>query len=157
MNKKNRNHLLSLLGIFLIISGFWLLVTVPPIKLLPLFLGLCFGAFLPDIEEFYFKKNPKKQKQLIFHHYFFQIILALISLFIFTPGKSIFLMALLLAANIHLFIEEIDNYFKNPKLLQNWLFAREAQRLPIKQLKYYLTAFAVIIIILILLLIKSQL
>lgn len=187
MKKTFRNHLLPLLGVFIIISGIWLLFKIQPIEILYLFIGLLLGSFLLDTDHFIFwfyikpnieesrlaqiafknrdlpsvlallKLTHKTHNNLIFHHYFFQIILALISFFVFTSSHSTLFMALLLSANLHLLVDGVSDYLENPKLFQHWLFARESQQLPIKQLKYYLGSFTAIIIIFVFLLIRSKL
>lgn len=187
MKKEFRRHLIPLLLIFLVISGIWLILKVPQIELLYLFLGLLIGSFILDIDHFIFwlyikpnieesrlaqtaiknrdlrsiiailKSTHKTHNNLIFHHYFFQIVLVLISFFIFTSSHSTFIMALLLSINLHLLVDGINDYFENPKLLQNWLFAREPKQLSIKQIKYYLLIFAFLLVIFSFFLIKSKL
>lgn len=93
---------------------------------------------------------------LIFHHYFFQIILVLFSFFIFTSTSNLFVHSLTISLNLHLLIDEYLDYFHDPKILQKWLFAREQTQLPIKFLGQYLAIFTVFSIIFITLLIKFQ-
>lgn len=93
---------------------------------------------------------------LIFHHYFFQISLNLISFFIFISFSNIFILSFLLAINLHLLTDEINDYFYNPKFLQKWLFAREDKQLPIKSLKNYLIIFSVLFLFFLYILIKVK-
>lgn len=93
---------------------------------------------------------------LIFHHYFFQVGLNLISLFIFISSSNIFCLSFLLSINLHLLTDEIRDYLRNPKFLQNWLFAREERQLSIKSLKNYLIIFNILFFIFLFLLVKSK-
>jgi len=93
---------------------------------------------------------------LIFHHYFFQIVITLISFFVFTSSSGIFPKAFLLAINIHLLIDEIKDFQKDPEHLKLWLFAREKKQLPTSALKYYLLILLIINLLFTLFLISSQ-
>lgn len=172
--------------VFIIISLFWVIFGVSNLQILLLLIGLILGTFFLDIDHiiywFYRKPNTdesrivkttfekkdfksiyklikaarKNHNNLIFHHYFFQIGLNLISLFIFTSYTNTFILSFLLAINLHLLTDEIKDYFNNPKFLQNWLFAREEKQLPIKSLKNYLIIFVILFFIFLFLLIKSK-
>ena len=187
MKEELKHHLLPLLALFLIISLFWIFSSVPYYQFIYLFFGLIWGAFIldtdhliywfflnPNTEEsklaqFAFKKRDftsllrllesthKGHTSLIFHHYFFQVILALFSFFIFTSSNNVFAMAFVLAINIHLLVDQINDYLQNPRHLQNWLFAREKKQLPISSLKYYLGTFSFLTLLFTFFLIKSQL
>lgn len=156
------------------------------LQLLWLFLGIIIGTIILDSDHllywFFLKPNleesrlvktaiknhdfipvirlinvgRQKHHNLIFHHYFFQVILTLFSLFIFTSTQSIFISGLVLSLNLHLIIDESIDYFNDPKILQKWLFAREANQLPIKFLGHYIAIFAIIFCFFIFLLIKMN-
>ncbi|MFA5532254.1 MAG: hypothetical protein WDA13_01475 [Candidatus Shapirobacteria bacterium] len=173
MKQKLLNYLLPTTGLFIIISCFWVIFEVRTIHLIYLFLGLNIGIFLLDIDHFiyWFLIHPKTEESrlvklaienkkfksvvkivqtshqthhsLIFHHYFFQVILVIFSLFILTSTQNTFISALVLSLNLHLVIDEIIGYKSNPKNLQKWLFAREPKQLPIAFLKRYIIVFIV--------------
>lgn len=83
-----------------------------------------------------------KHVSLIFHHYFFQVILTIFSFFVLTSTNSVFAKSLLLSINIHLLVDEIIAYKNDPRSLQTWLFARESKQFALPSLKYYLYFFA---------------
>jgi hypothetical protein len=169
-----KNHLSPLLAVFIITSIIWIFVKVSWFNYVFLFFGLLWGSFLLDIDHliywFYlepnldesglaqiaWKKGDYKSMlkllesthtthiNLIFHHYFFQIVITLISIFVFTSSSSIFAKAFLLAINIHLLIDEIKDFYQDSEHLKLWLFAREKKQLPTDSLKYYLLTFLVI-------------
>jgi hypothetical protein len=181
-----RYHLLASIVLFTISAASLIIAGVENIKLLWLLLGIGFGTVIldtdhllfwfflkPNLEESRlvrtaFKKhdflpiirlvNASRQKHhnLIFHHYFFQIILTLFSLFIFTSTNNIFTSSLVLSINLHLIIDELTDYINDPKILQEWLFAREPKQLPLKFLKHYLSVFAIIFCFFIILFIKMN-
>jgi hypothetical protein len=180
-----RRHLFPLLIIFTITSICWVFTKSPWYNFIYLLFGLGWGSFLldfdhliywlylnPNIEEsrlaqIAFNKKDffslikllesthKNHINLIFHHYFFQVVLALISIFIFTSSNSIFIKGLILALNIHLIIDEIEDYQHDKEHLQDWLFARESKQLSINSLNKYIGFFVVLCFIFCLLLIKS--
>jgi len=182
-----RHHLLPLIIIFILVSAVWIINKVTPINLIPLFFGLAVGSFLldtdhliywfflhPDLDEsrqakqFLADKNyksllkllentHKNHTSLIFHHYFFQAVLVLITFFVFTSTPNIFPKAILLALNIHLLVDEIVDFKIDKKHLQTWLFAREEKQLSLESLKYYLGIFIFVTAIYLLILIKSKL
>lgn len=186
MKPEFKKHLPPLLAIFFLISIFWLFYKVNYLNFIFLFLGLSLGAFFldldhliywlylnPNIEEsrlaqIAFKKydfvslikllesTHHRHLNLIFHHFFFQVVMALISIFVFTSSDSPFAMAFLLALNIHLIVDEITDYRLDPGHLQNWLFARESKQLPRRYLSKYILIFVVLTSIFTLLLLKSK-
>jgi hypothetical protein len=97
-----------------------------------------------------------KHLNLIFHHFFFQVVMALISLFVFTSTDSPFAMAFLLALNIHLLVDEINDYRLDPVHLQDWLFAREPKQLPRRYLLHYILIFVFLTLVFAILLLKSK-
>lgn len=103
------------------------------------------------------KLTHQNHYNLIFHHYFFQVILVFFSLFILTSSNNVFVSSLIIALNLHLLIDEINDYRKDPKKLQKWLFARESKQLPIKFLKQYIIIFTILFIFLVFLFIQSLL
>lgn len=186
MKQELKHHLLPLLAIFVFISLFWIFNRVSFFDFIFLLFGLALGAFFLDVDHIifwlYIKPNleesrlarialekydfssllrllettHKSHTSLIFHHFFFQIVLALISLFVFTSSDNVFGMAFLTAINIHLLVDEIIDYNRDPVHLQEWLFAREEKQLPLNQLKNYLIMFSVLITLFVFLLIKSR-
>ncbi|MDD2483169.1 MAG: hypothetical protein PHE32_01505 [Candidatus Shapirobacteria bacterium] len=179
-------RLLPAFVVFIIVSLFWVVFGVSNIEIIYLLVGLILGTFFLDIDHiiywFYRKPNTDESRivkttienkdfksvyklikaarsshnNLIFHHYFFQIGLTLISFFIFNSYSNTFILSFLLAVNLHLLTDEIKDYFKNPKFLQDWLFAREEKQLPIKFLKKYLIVFIILFTIFLFLLVKSK-
>jgi hypothetical protein len=182
-----RYHLLALLIIFIIISVFLVILRVNNIKIISVFLGLFLGSFILDIDHFIFwfflkpnleesrlvrlalkhynfksvchilKTSHRSHHNLIFHHYFFQVILTLFSFFIFTLTNNLFIFSFIVAMNLHLLVDEIIDYFYNPNILQNWLFAREETQLPVKFLNRYIFMFLIFFVIFIIFMIYSQL
>jgi hypothetical protein len=170
-------HLLPLLIIFLVTSLIWFLSHTAYYNFIFLFSGLLIGSFFLDIDHllFWFFLRPNLEEShlaliawkkgdfrslvkllesthqhhtnLIFHHYFFQVVLVLFSFFVFTSSNFVFAKAFLLAVNIHLLVDEINDFFQNPSHLQDWLFARENKQLPLKTLKPYLIIFSLISLI----------
>ena len=186
MKQKLLSYLLPVIGLFIIISCFWVISGVKTTQLIYLFLGLIIGIFLLDIDHFIFwfltKPNTEESRlvklaienkkfksvlkivqtshqthyNLIFHHYFFQVILVLFSLFILTSTQNTFISALVLSLNLHLVIDEIIGYRLNPKNLQKWLFARETKQLPVIFLKKYIAIFAFFTFLFTFLLIRAK-
>lgn len=174
MKQELKNHFLPLLAIFLITFLIWIFSKVVWYNFIFLFFGLFWGAFFLDVDHlvFWFYLKPELEESrlaqiawkkgdynsllkllesthtnhtsLIFHHYFFQIVITLISFFVFTSSSGIFPKAFLLAVNIHLLVDEIKDFKKDPEHLKLWLFARENKQLPTESLKYYLLTFIVI-------------
>jgi hypothetical protein len=172
--------------LFLVISIFWVIFGVKNIELLYLALGLIIGMSIIDSDHFifWFFLKPKNEESklvklaiknkniksitkivqsshrvhhnLVFHHYFFQVILVLFSLFILTSTQNTIISAIVIGLNLHLVIDEIIDYRHDPKVLQKWLFAREAKQLPISFLKRYITIFLVFILVFTFLLIRSK-
>jgi hypothetical protein len=185
MKPELKRHLLPLLIIFLIISLYWLIAKNAWYQFIFLFLGLSVGSFMldvdhllywlylnPNVEEsrlaqIAFKKHDfisliklleathHKHTNLIFHHFFFQVVLAAISVFVFTSSGNVFVMSLMLALNIHLLVDEIVDYRRNREHLQDWLFAREQKQLPLSFLPKYIGFFIVTTLIFFFLLLKS--
>lgn len=174
MKQELKNHFLPLLAIFIVTSLIWFLQKTVWYNYVFLFFGFLWGSFFLDIDHlihwFYLEPNLDESHlaktawkkgdfksllklleathmhhtNLIFHHYFFQIIITLISIFVFTSSSNIFAKAFLLAINIHLLTDEIKDFYRNPDHLKLWLFAREKKQLPTESLKYYLLTFLVI-------------
>lgn len=172
--------------VFFIVSIFWVIFGVSNIEIIYLLIGLILGHIFLDLDHiiywFYRKPNTEESRiikntldqkdfksffkliraartshnNLIFHHYFFQVSLNLISFFIFISSSNIFCLSFLLSINLHLLTDEIRDYSRNPKFLQNWLFAREEKQLSIKSLKNYLIIFCILFFIFLLLLVKSK-
>lgn len=179
-------HLLPTFVVFFIVSLFWVIFGVKNLEILYLLIGLLLGTFFLDIDHiiywFYRKPNTdesrivratienkdfksiyrlikaarKSHDNLIFHHYFFQIGLTLISFFIFISSSNTVILSFLLSINLHLLTDQIKDYLRDPKFLQDWLFAREEEQLPIKFLKNYLIIFTVLFFIFLFLLVKSK-
>lgn len=174
MKQELKNHFLPLLIVFVLTSLIWFFTKTIWYNFIFLFFGLLWGSFFLDTDHliywFYLQPNLDESRlaqtawkkgdyrsllkllesthnshtNLIFHHYFFQIIITLISFFVFTSSSSIFAKAFLLAINFHLLVDQIKDFYKDPEHLKLWLFAREKKQLPTESLKYYLLTFVVI-------------
>lgn len=170
----------------MVVSIFWVIFNVPNIELLYLSIGLILGYFFLDLDHiiYWFWRKPNTDESrivrttiekrdfksffklvraartshynLIFHHYFFQISLIFISFFIFISSSNTFVLSFLLSINLHLLTDEIRDFMRNPKFLQNWLFAREEKQLAIKSLRNYLIIFNILFFIFFFLLVKSK-
>ena len=186
MKKELRQHLSPLFVVFVLVSFFWVFAKVKLINYFYLLTGLVFGSFFLDFDHLiywlYLKPNieesrlaqiaihhydfksiikllestHKEHTSLIFHHFFFQVVLALISFFVFTSSDNVFGMAFLFALNVHLIVDEVEDFRHNKKHLQDWLFAREQKQLPIEYLSYYLGTFILFSLVFVWLLIKSR-
>ncbi len=186
MKQELTHHILPLFVLFLIISAVWFFNQVPYSEIIFLFLGFSVGTYLLDIDHFIFwfflrpnleesriaqaalknkdfksiltlfKATHKNHTNLIFHHYFFQVVLALFTFFVFTSSPNIFVKALLLALNLHLLVDELGDYVTDKKTLQKWLFAREPKQLSADSLKYYLIVFILLLFTFAVLLLKSK-
>lgn len=180
MKSDFKQHIIPLFVIYFATSLIWIFQKTNYLNYVYLLLGLSLGSYLLDIDHLiywlYLKPNLEESRlaqvawkkgdwrslikllkitehqhlSLIFHHYFFQVVLTIFSFFVFTSTSSIFIKSLLLAINIHLLVDEI---FSDPKILQQWLFARETKQFALSSLKYYLYFFVVICLILTLILI----
>ncbi len=186
MKQKLLFNLLPTVSIFLIVSIIWVIYSISNIGIISLLIGLILGHFFLDLDHiiYWFWRKPHTEESrvvkstierkdfksflkltkaaqtshnnLIFHHYFFQISLNLISFFIFISSTNIFCLSFLLSINLHLLTDEIRDYIYRPKFLQDWLFAREDKQLSIKSIKKYLITFIVLFFIFLFLLIKSN-
>lgn len=186
MTRQHQAHLLPLAAIFILTTVYWLFAGAPILHYPQLLLGLALGSYFlyldhiifwlyisPHTEEARLAKialfkydfrsvwkliesTRRAHTNLIFHHYFFQIVLALISIFVFTSSGSIFGKAFILALNIYLLVEEWLDYQQDRGRLQDWLFAREKKQLPMDYLGRYLAMFLTLIVIFTFLLIKSS-
>jgi len=182
-----RYHLLASSVLFLVVSIFWVIFKVDTPRILYLLIGVFIGSFILDIDHFLFwfflkpnleesrlaraaiqskdfksvhkllKASHQTHHNLIFHHYFFQVILVLFSFFVFTLTNNVFVTSLVVSLNLHLLIDEIIDYSNNPKTLQKWLFAREESQLPAKFLNRYIGVFSLFLVIFVIFLIISQL
>lgn len=187
MKQEIKLHLFPIVGVFFFISLFWLLGKIPVFDFVYLFFGLAWGSIFLEIDHLvywlYLKPNTEEGRlaqaiirnkdykslielysktrnthnNLIFHHYFFQIVLLLISIFVFTSTSGIFTKSFVLSLNIHLLIEEIIDYSRDKKSLQNWLFAREKKQLSIDYLKQYILIFLLATCLFVYLLARSNL
>jgi hypothetical protein len=181
-----RYHLLGTVVLFVIISIFLVIFRVGNLQLLSLALCLFLGSFFLDIDHLIFwfflkpnleesrlarlalknkdfksvyrllKASHRTHQNLIFHHYFFQVILAIFTIFILTSTTNFLVASFLIALNLHLIIDEVIDYLYDPKILQKWLFAREENQLPIKYLNRYIFVFIFVFILFLVLLIRSQ-
>ncbi|MDD2225000.1 MAG: hypothetical protein PHP97_02460 [Candidatus Shapirobacteria bacterium] len=178
--------LLPTIIVFFIVSIFWVIFGVSNSEIIYLLIGLILGHIFLDLDHiiywFYRKPNTEESRiikntfekkdfksffklikaartshdNLIFHHYFFQVSINLISFFIFISSSNTFCLSFLLSINLHLLTDEIRDYLSNPKFLQNWLFAREEKQLSIESLKNYLIIFNILFFIFLFLLVKSK-
>ena len=186
MKQELKQHLPPLLLVFFITAAFWVLASVAWYEYLLLFLGLAIGAFFLDFDHLIYwlythpnllesrlaraaiakrdytsvikllEATHKTHTNLIFHHYFFQILLTTISLYIFTSTNTTLGKAILLAINIHLLVDQFVDLKLDPGHLQDWLFARSKKQLPKSYLQRYLSFFAIVTLFFLLLLIKSR-
>jgi len=184
MKQEVRQHLLPLFILFIIIATTWAITFVPFYQFIYLFFGFLWGAFFLDIDHLIywlylkpqlpesqqatlFLKNKdlsslltllenrhKHHTSLVFHHYFFQTALALVSFFIISSSANVFSSAFVIALNIHLLVDEFYDYHSNPRHLQQWLFAREQKQLPLSYLKHYLLFFTLLTLVFIIILIS---
>lgn len=186
MKQELKNHLIPLGVIFIITTIFWLTKSVAWYQYIYLLFGFLWGSFFLDLDHlvywFYLNPNIEESKlarlafnkrdfvsllkllesththhtNMVFHHYFAQVVLALITVFIFTSSANVFAKAFILAVNIHLLVDEIKDYYRDPHHLQDWLFARESKQLPLRLIRYYLWFFIVLILIFTLILITAK-
>jgi hypothetical protein len=181
-----KKHLLPLLVVFLIIAVSWTIGKINYLSIFSLLVGLSLGSFFLDLDHliYWLYINPNtdesrlakialkkydlrslvkllesthhKHLNLVFHHFFFQVVMTLFSFFVFTSSNSVFAKAFLLSLNIHLLVDEISDYRLEPKHLQDWLFARETKQLPLRYLSNYIVVFCVFAVIFAILLLKSK-
>lgn len=186
MKTELKKHLLPLLAVFILITIVWFFFKVNYFNFVALFFGLLLGSLFLDLDHliYWLYINPnieesrlaqialkkqdfvslikllesthQKHLNLVFHHFFFQVVMALFSVFVFTSSDSPFAMAFLLALNVHLLVDEIVDYRRDPGHLQDWLFAREPKQLPQRYLIHYIAVFSFLTIIFALLLLKSK-
>lgn len=175
MKSDFKTHIIPLFVIYFITAIIWIFQKTNYLNYFYLLFGLSLGSYLLDIDHLiywlYLKPNLEESRlaqiawkkgdwrsllkllkvtehqhlSLIFHHYFFQVVLTIFSFFVFTSTSSIFIKALLLAINVHLLIDEI---YSDKKILQVWLFARETKQFALKSIKYYIWFFTFTCIIL---------
>jgi len=173
-------------AVFFTVSIIWVTFKISNVEIFYLLIGLILGHLFLDLDHifywFYRKPNTDESRiakttlkkrdlksffklvkaartshiNLIFHHYFFQISLNLISFFIFISSSNTFILSFLLSINLHLLADEIRDYIYDPKFLQKWLFARENKQLSIKSFKKYLIIFIILFFIFLYLLVKSK-
>jgi hypothetical protein len=186
INSEYKRHFSPLIIVFLVISIFWIIYHVSVFQIVYLFFGLLWGSFFLDLDHiiYWLYLNPnieesrlaqialrkydfnsvikllesthKDHTNLIFHHFFFQVVLILISAFVFTSTGNVFAMSFLFALNVHLLVDEYEDYRHDPTHLQNWLFARETKQLPVAYLGRYIGVFTALTLILSFLLLKSK-
>jgi len=182
-----RRHLIPLSLIFIVISVVWIFNHVSYHQFIYLFFGFSWGAFFLDLDHLIFwlylqpclpqsrqaqqylnqkdiksllqllEKTHHTHTSLVFHHYFFQTILILISIFIISSSTGVFTAAFVITLNLHLVIDQFYDYQDRPRHLQKWLFAREKKQLPIKYLSHYILVFALINLLFFIMLAKSVL
>ena len=174
MKSDFKSHIIPLFVIYFVTSLIWIFQKTHYLNYFYLLFGLSFGSYLLDIDHLlywlYLKPNLEESRlaqiawkkgdwrsliklleitephhvSLIFHHYFFQVVLTIFSFFVFTSTNNVLVKSLLLAINIHLLIDEITTYRLNPKKLQEWLFARESKQFALSSIKYYLWFFTLV-------------
>ncbi|MFZ2153107.1 MAG: hypothetical protein WAV41_03550 [Microgenomates group bacterium] len=185
MTSETKKFVLPLFAIYFLTALYWFFFKVPYYQYLFLFLGLTTGAYFLDLDHliYWLYTNPHTEESrlarlaifkydfrsvvkliqstqyqhtsLIFHHFFFQVVVSLISFFVFTSSDNIFGMAFLLAINSHLLIHEYHDYRFSPLQLQDWLFAREERQLPANYLGKYIAVFMVLNLLFFILLLRS--
>jgi hypothetical protein len=82
-------------------------------------------------------ENHKTHTSLVFHHIYFQLVLVLVSFFIFLSTGSMLGKSLVLFMNLHLLTDQWQDY-KNLSHLKNWLFARVDYTLSDQGIKIFL-------------------
>lgn len=187
MSQLLKHRLITPLVVFLITTIFWLLAKTAWYEFISLFFGLLVGSFILDLDHFiyWFYLQPQDNESrlvqlaftkkdwptilqiylikhqthqnLIFHHHLFQIILVLISLFVFTSSGHVFGMAALLALHLHLFSDQFQLYRQSPDAFQDQLFARSSYQLPLSYLNKYLVFYAILMTVFFLLLLQTRL
>lgn len=185
MSTQRKRFLAPLAIVFLVISIYWLFFKVPFYQYIFLFLGLTFGSFFLDLDHIVYwlfiepnieesrlariaifkydinsiikliESTERAHTNLIFHHFFFQVILSLISIFAFTSSDNILGKSFLFSINVHLLLHEYFDYQTNKEYLQDWLFARESKQLPIAYLGRYIAVFASLCVLFFILLLRS--
>jgi hypothetical protein len=185
VSETQQKFLLPGLLAFISISSFWLFFKVPYYQYIYLFLGLGVGTYFLDLDHivYWLYLNPNTDESrlaktaifkydfrsifklisatqhqhtnLIFHHFFFQVVISIISFFVFSSSSNVFGNSLLFAINIHLLVHEFDDYKNRKAHLQDWLFAREQKQLPIDYLGKYIALFTCLNIVFFILLIRS--
>lgn len=150
--------------------------------LLFLSLGSILGTFFLDVDHlvYWFYFHPEKQDskialmlwhkkdiegmlallgryhdthtRLVFHTFFFQMVLLVFSFFIFTSGGSLFASGLVAAMNLHLLKDEWEEFLeKNYDHLNDWLFWQVKRKVNFEEQKLYLVLVSLIFGIFILL------
>lgn len=185
MTETQQKFILPSIITFCIISVVWLFFKIPYYQYIFLFLGIGLGTFFLDIDHivYWLYINPNTDESrlaktalfkydfnsiiklisatqhqhtnLIFHHFFFQVVISLISFFVFSSSDNVFGNSFLFSINTHLLVHEIDDYKNHREHLQDWLFAREEKQLPVSYLDKYIGLFVVLNILFFILLIKS--
>lgn len=148
-------------------------------NLIYLWLGAFAGTFILDIDHliYWFWFRPEKQDsllakmlwrkrdfsgllallaryhdthtRLIFHTALFQVILLIVSLYIFTSGGSYFGSGLVAALNIHLLKDVAEEYLrKRYGHLNNWLFWQIGKKISAEAQKIYLLSVTFVFILL---------
>jgi len=158
----------ALLMIFL----FWLFQKYSFVFFIELFLGFVIGNIILELDHFvyWFVINPKSQesqiaqklvkqfslkklyhfylqtkdfhKNLIFHHFYTQIALIVISIFVLTSSNIVTSCSLIFFTNLNLFIKQIFSYTDSKSQFQSWLFARMPKQISPNNLIYYLIILA---------------
>lgn len=185
MTTQRKRFLAPLAVVFFVTSIFWLFFKVPYYQYIFLFIGLSLGSFFLDLDHIVYwlfmepnieesrlarlaifkydlrsvvkliESTEKSHTNLIFHHFFFQVILSLISIFAFTSSDNILGKSFLFSINVHLLLHEYYDYKTNKEYLQDWLFAREQKQLPVAYLGKYIMVFAVLCVLFFILLLRS--
>ncbi|MFH1601400.1 MAG: hypothetical protein ABIB61_00390 [Candidatus Shapirobacteria bacterium] len=92
--------------------------------------------------------NHKNHVSLVFHHFIFQVLLLVLTFFIFTSTSNVFGKGLVLALDLHLLVDIREDLKADPNHLRNWLFARSplaSLHLPVSWLKIYWLAYAFLV------------
>lgn len=185
MKHELQKHLIPLFIIFVITTVLWILNGVVWYQYVFLILGFGLGSFFLDIDHliYWYYRHPELEESktailaiekkdfkntllllesthklhtdLLFHHIIFQLVLIAVSFFVFTSSDIIFGKAFLLALNIHLLVDQYEDFRLNPRQLQLWLFARLPQQIPLNFLGKYLLIVLIFVMFFTFLLIKS--
>lgn len=181
LNPKIRNRFYLLASVFLTIVTAWIIQRTFFLAFIPLSLGLIVGSLVLDFDPLisaYIYHRPeiidtiknffstKKflsifdylwqiddiKKSTIFHNVIFQIGLFIVSIFTFTSTTAIFAKSILLGLNIHLLMDELNDFRQNPEILARWLFSSLDKPVKPEFIKYFLyftILFNIIIVVLI--------
>lgn len=158
----------------LMIFLFWLFQKYSFVFFIELILGFVIGNIILELDHlvYWFVVNPKSQesqiaqklikqfnlkklynfylqtkdfhKTLIFHHFYTQVALIIISIFVLTSSNIVTSRSLIFFTNLNLFIKQVFSYIESKSQFQSWLFARMPKQISPNSLIYYLGILAIL-------------